>query len=60
MLASGGTLAPRCRNHQLRGTLARLRECHVQSDVLLVYEVQDDVLILVLVDLGSHSDLFGK
>lgn len=60
VLVRGEKLAPTHRDHQLSGNLARFRECHVQSDVLLVYEQREDVLVLVLVDLGSHSDLFGK
>ena len=34
------------------------RECHIEPDWLLVYRFEDDILILVLVDTGSHSDLF--
>ncbi|MUU69568.1 type II toxin-antitoxin system mRNA interferase toxin, RelE/StbE family [Helicobacter pylori] len=32
------------------------RECHIKPDILLVYLVKDDELILVR--LGSHSELF--
>lgn len=34
------------------------RECHIQPDWLLVYQVLEDILILRLVRTGSHSDLF--
>ena len=35
-----------------------MRECHIQPDWLLVYEILDDVLVLRLIRTGSHSDLF--
>lgn len=35
-----------------------MRECHIQPDWLLVYKVEQDVLILKLIRTGSHSDLF--
>ncbi|WQY51773.1 type II toxin-antitoxin system YafQ family toxin [Helicobacter pylori] len=34
------------------------RECHIKADILLVYLVKDDELILLR--LGSHSELFCK
>lgn len=34
------------------------RECHIEPDWLLVYKYIDDKLVLVLVDIGSHSELF--
>ena len=29
-------------------------------DWLLIYRIEDDVLVLTLARTGSHSDLFGK
>ena len=34
------------------------RECHIEPDWLLVYRISNDELILLLVETGSHSDLF--
>lgn len=34
------------------------RECHIEPDWLLVYKKNVSDLILVLVDTGTHSDLF--
>lgn len=34
------------------------RECHIESDWLLVYQYQDEKLVLLLVSIGSHSELF--
>jgi len=59
LLAGRKPLPPSYRDHQLTGDVRRYRECHIKGDLLLVYEVLDEVLILVLIDIGSHSELFG-
>lgn len=46
------------RDHQLTGNLKDYRECHIQNDILLMYQMHQDVLILVLINIGSHSELF--
>ncbi len=51
-------LEPRQRDHDLTGDWMGYRECHVKPDLLLIYRKdRDDTLILVR--LGSHSELFG-
>ena len=35
-------------------------ECHIQPNWLLVWEQNETELILILVNTGTHSDLFGK
>lgn len=35
------------------------RECHIEPDWLLVYKYEDDKLILLLVDTGSHSEVLN-
>ena len=60
LLAKGKTLEERYRDHELKGDRKGERECHVQPDLLLVYRIYNDVLILELVDTGTHSELFGK
>ena len=49
-------LEERYRDHALKGEYASFRECHVKSDLLLIYKI--DGCILRLVDIGSHSELF--
>ncbi|WQV38132.1 type II toxin-antitoxin system YafQ family toxin [Helicobacter pylori] len=51
-------LDPQFQDHALKGKWKPFRECHIKPDVLLVYLVQDDELILLR--LGSHSELFYK
>lgn len=57
-IAKGETLEARYKDHELKGEWKGYRECHIRPDVLLVYQIQDDVLILLLVDIGSHAQLF--
>ena len=58
MIAEGQKLPPRYRDHELNGDFSGLRECHVQSDWLLVYRIDNDEVKLLLLRTGTHSDLF--
>ncbi len=57
-LANGEVLEKTFRDHDLSGNFKGCRECHIEPDWLLIYEVVDDVLVLMLYRTGSHSDLF--
>ena len=35
-------------------------ECHIRPDWLLIYQYNDNELLLLLMNTGSHSDLFNK
>ena len=59
-LAMGETLPEKNKDHALTGNWVGHRECHIQPDWLLVYRIEDDVLVLTLSRTGTHSDLFGK
>ena len=48
------------RDHALGGGFADFRECHIEPDWLLLYRIDDDVLILTATATGTHADLFGK
>ena len=52
-------LSVRNRDHALKGEWFGYRECHIKGDLLLVYERKEDVLMLVLINIGTHSELFG-
>lgn len=60
ILANGETLDAKYKDHSLTGNYRGTRECHVEPDWLLIYEIRGDVLILMLYRLGSHSELFKK
>lgn len=57
-LACGEKLDPKYKDHELTGNYRGCRECHIDPDWLLIYEVIGDVLVLMLYRLGSHSELF--
>ena len=57
-LAEGKTLAKKYQDHSLKGNWQGYRECHIKPDVLLIYKLINNELILTLVRVGSHSDLF--
>ncbi len=58
-LSDGEKLDARFHDHELTGDYGGCRECHIEPDWLLVYEVFDDVLVLLLARTGTHSELFG-
>ncbi|MCD7868700.1 MAG: type II toxin-antitoxin system YafQ family toxin [Clostridiales bacterium] len=58
-IASGIPLEPKYRDHDLTGNYISYRECHVEPDWLLVYRKEDNILVLLLYRLGSHSELFS-
>ncbi len=58
ILAYGKPLPPSYKDHKLTGDLKDFRECHIQPDLLLIYKVEKKELVLVLVNIGSHSYLF--
>ena len=58
LLAQTGFLPPEYNDHPLVGNKKGLRECHIEPDWLLVYEMNHGTLVLVLTSTGSHSDLF--
>jgi mRNA interferase YafQ len=45
------------RDHALKGRLQGLRECHIDHDLLLVYEIIENRLELVLLRLCDHDEL---
>lgn len=59
-LALGEPPDEKNRDHALSGNWAGHRECHILPNWLLIYRLENDVLVLTLVHTGSHSDLFGK
>lgn len=60
MLVSGERLPAAHQDHDLQGAMADFRECHILPDLLLIYRIFEKEFILVLVNLGSHDELFGK
>jgi len=59
-LGQGHKLDPKYRDHALHGNWEGFRECYIQSDWLLVYLVENDILTLTLVETGTHADIFDE
>jgi mRNA interferase YafQ len=57
LLKEGNKLPNKYKDHQLKGEFKDYRECHIKSDLLLVYQVIENELVLLLIDIGSHSEL---
>ncbi len=58
ILANGEELEERYRDHALTGDYLGCRECHVKPNMLLIYRIDNNILELALVRVGSHSKLF--
>lgn len=58
ILQESGRLPQQYRPHKLTGKYKGCWECHIQPDWLMIWEQYDNQLRLILVDTGSHSDLF--
>jgi len=56
-LLDGTKLATKHRDHALTGDCDGCRECHIEPDWLLMYEIQGDEIVLLRT--GTHSDIFG-
>lgn len=59
MLSTGKPLPFQFKDHQLSGKFCNLRECHIEPDWLLLYQISNDMLIPSATATGSHSDIFG-
>lgn len=57
-LVNEETLDPLHRDHKLVGNWKGRRECHIESDWLLIYKIEADRIIFERS--GSHADLFQK
>ena len=60
VLAQREPLPKKHKDHQLKGNLDDMRECHIEPDWLLVYQIKEDKLILSCTATGSHDDLFKE
>ena len=60
LLAQGKVLPEKYRDHALTGNWLNHRECHILPHWLLIYRIENDVLVLTLSRTGSHSDLLDN
>ena len=61
-LAFGEPLESKYKNHKLENTKTfnDCNELHIEPHWLLIYKIYENNLVLVLLETGSHSDLFKK
>ena len=53
-----GSLPAEYKPHILSGQFSGYWECHIKPDWLLIWEQNDKELTLLLLNTGTHSDLF--
>ena len=61
LIANEAPLGPEQRDHRLRGSWERYRECHVGGDFLLIYRVDDTdgpSGSIYFARVGTHAELF--
>lgn len=58
ILAKGKDLPDKNLNHPLIGEFKGCFECHIKPDILLIYKIEKSELIVLLLRVGSHSNLF--
>ena len=58
LLIDGELLPPEYKDHPLRGNFAGSRDCHVESDWVLIYTLMENGGHVRFERTGTHSDLF--
>jgi len=58
LLREGKPLPPKYKDHPLQGARSGYRDCHIKDDWVLIYKIDKNKLILILVETGTHSDVF--
>lgn len=57
-LEKGENIPDRYHPHPLKGNLSGYKECHIETDLLLIWK--EDNKAIYLVRTSSHSDLFKR
>ena len=57
-LIAGQPLDPIHRDHRLVGSYVGRRDCHIESDWVLIYKIEGTMIIFERT--GTHSDLFKR
>ena len=58
LLQKTGQLPQQYNPHKLTGNYRGYWECHIKPDWLLIWEQDNNQLRLILIDTGTHADLF--
>jgi mRNA interferase YafQ len=57
LLQAGQPLPRKYRDHPLKGKWGSCRDCHIEDDWILIYQVDNGALKLIAIRTGAHSDL---
>jgi mRNA interferase YafQ len=57
-LSNGEKLDKNYKEHTLLGDFLGCKECHIKPDLLMIYKINNNILELALIRVGSHSKLF--
>lgn len=58
LLIIGRDLPEKHHHHQLIGEFKGCFECHIKPDIILVYKIKQSELMVLLLRIGSHANLF--
>ncbi len=58
VLADGLALDSSYKDHELTGNYKGVRECHVEPDWVLLYELQNQIMVLLVYRIGGHGTVF--
>ncbi|MBI1969171.1 type II toxin-antitoxin system mRNA interferase toxin, RelE/StbE family [Candidatus Woesearchaeota archaeon] len=45
--------------HKTKGKLQGYWECHLEADLLMLYEIDDTKREIIVIRIGMHKDIFG-
>ena len=57
-LANNEPLDEKYNDHPLQGKFKGTREFHLAFDLVVIYEIHDDILELHLIRMGTHEEVF--
>ena len=57
LLQTEQTLPNKYKNHFLKGNMQGLQDCHIESNLVLIYKIENNKLILSRV--STHDDIFN-
>lgn len=61
LIAGNAPLPAEWKDHQLKGQLQDMRECHIKGDLVLVYHTEKTARheLITFFRVGTHSEIFG-
>ncbi len=58
ILEAGIIIDSKYKNHRLHGSLSDTYDLHIQNDLILLYEKDEEIRLIALIRLNNHSELF--